>query len=110
MEASTIRLKALRPDGEIAEADFDFGKADISTDLAEGDLLVKLLCVSADPFQRGRMKMAASGYTEIMSGFVSGEVIASKNAEWPVGALFGGYRPYKTVQIISAKKLPGSGI
>ena len=107
MEASTIRLKALRPEGEITEADFDFATAKISTDLAEGDILVRLQCISADPFQRGRMKMADSGYTDIMSGFVSGEVIESKNAEWPVGALFGGYRPYKTVQIITAKETAG---
>jgi NADPH-dependent curcumin reductase CurA len=67
--------------------------------LEEGQVLVQLKCISADPYLRGRIKPSGefkAGAT--MSGFVSGKVIASNNSKWKENDLFGAALPFTTVQ------------
>lgn len=101
----TIRLKSLRPEGTISEDDFVFGIEELNQVLQAGEVLFKLLAISADPFQRGRMKSAEGKYDEIMSGFVAGQVVESNNAQFPQGALIAGYRPYRTFQILKSSEM-----
>ena len=56
----------------------------------EGEVLVKVACLSLDPYQRGRMRDAASysapvGLNEVMTGGTVGEVVASHNPHLKVG-------------------------
>lgn len=85
-------------------------------DLAEGSILIKLLGVSPDPYMRGRMRtdspLAAKGSSSMamtlndaVTAFVVGEVVASRNDKWPVGATFGASLPIQTVQVVTAKQM-----
>ncbi len=55
-----------------------------------GEVLVRVIYLSLDPYQRGRMRDAASyaaavGLNEVMTGGTVGEVVASHNASFKVG-------------------------
>ena len=82
--------------------------------LKQGDVLLKVLCMSADPYQRGRIR-SINGLTglkreqngpEPMTGFVSGKVLASRSAKWRAGDLFGGYLPLTTVAVVNLEAKP----
>jgi NADPH-dependent curcumin reductase CurA len=81
--------------------------------LQSGEVLVKLLCLSADPYQRGRVKsvnpLGSDGQGEekeakVMRGFVCGKILASNHSEWQVGDLLGGSLGYTSVQVINVEK------
>lgn len=77
-----------------------------SENLQEGDMLVRLLVLSADPFLRASIKSGGFNHAgEVMSGFVAGKVLASKNAKRVEGDLFGSKLPISTVQIVTADAL-----
>ena len=73
--------------------------------LIKGEVLLKILCMSVDPYLRGGIK-SINGLTgaanepcpRVMSGFVAGIVIASNDAAWAVGDRFGAHLPFATVQ------------
>jgi NADPH-dependent curcumin reductase CurA len=76
--------------------------APAEADVPPGGLLVRLLCLSADPYLRAGF--AARGGRkpgEALSGFVSGEVIASRSSLWRAGELFGAHLPFCTVQVVA---------
>src|SRR6202023_3355151 len=78
-----------RPPGEPAESDFRIEEAPIP-EPRHGEVLVKVLYLSLDPYQRGRMRDAASyaasiGLNEVMTGGTVGEVVKSANAHFKVG-------------------------
>merc|ERR1711991_100864 len=100
VEVHSIRLRALRPEGALVEDDFivEKGPLDVET-LEDGHIFVKLLAMSADPFQRGRVKTEES-LLKVMQGFVAGEVLASKSDAWKPGAFFGGALPYRSHQVV----------
>ncbi len=55
-----------------------------------GEVLVKVHYLSLDPYQRGRMRDAASyaspvGLGEVMTGGTVGEVVASQHPDFKVG-------------------------
>ena len=70
-------------------------------------ILVELLCLSADPYMRGRMKGGPGGFVagKPLLGYVAGRVIESKVDGWVAGDLLGAMLPYVTVQAISKAKL-----
>jgi NADPH:quinone reductase len=80
--------------------------------LKKGEVLVKLLCLSADPYQRGRIKsenpLGGDGVKEqeatVMAGFVVGKVLASNDSGWSAGDVFGGSLPYTTIQVVNMGK------
>ncbi|MGZ5911510.1 MAG: NADP-dependent oxidoreductase, partial [Reyranella sp.] len=78
-----------RPPGEPAESDFRVEEAAVP-EPKHGEVLVKVLYLSLDPYQRGRMRDAASyaaavGLNEVMTGGTVGEVVASHNPHFKVG-------------------------
>ena len=80
---------AARPQGEAKESDFRFFTKETS-EPAEGQVLVKNLWMSLDPYMRGRMDESKSYATsqkldDVMIAGTAGEVVASKNKEFAVG-------------------------
>ena len=78
-----------RPPGEPTESDFRIEEAPVP-EPKHGEVLVKVLYLSLDPYQRGRMRDAASysapvGLNEVMTGGTVGEVVASHNPHFKVG-------------------------
>lgn len=63
-----------------------------SSDLKDGEFIVKTKWVSVDPYLRGVLRTHPVG-TPLVSGSV-GEVIASKNAGFPAGSHVQGYWPW----------------
>ena len=75
-------LLARRPTGEPSEADFTFSEATLE-DPDPGQILLRTLWLSLDPYMRGRMSDRKSyspsvGIGEVMVGGTVSEVIASK--------------------------------
>jgi len=78
-----------RPPGEPAESDFRVEEVAMPAP-KHGEVLVKVAYLSLDPYQRGRMRDAASyaspvGLGEVMTGGIVGEVVASNNPRFGVG-------------------------
>ena len=82
MENQRIVL-ASHPEGWVSEQNFELQKASVPKP-AEGEVLVKNLWLSLDPYMRGRMSKAKSYVKgvevgEVMVGQTAGEVVESKN-------------------------------
>ena len=78
-----------RPPGEPAESDFRVEEVPMP-EPRHGEVLVRTIYLSLDPYQRGRMREAASyaaavGLGEVMTGGIVGEVVQSQNAQFKVG-------------------------
>ena len=78
-----------RPPGEPVESDFRVEEAAMP-EPRHGEVLVKVHYLSLDPYQRGRMREAASyaapvGLGEVMTGGIVGEVVKSEHAGFKVG-------------------------
>ncbi len=88
--STEIHLKR-RPSGMPVPGDFAFVDNDLA-DPGEGQVLVRNLYISVDPYMRGRMnegKGYAAGYTlnEVMYGGAIGRVVASRNPDFSEGDL-----------------------
>lgn len=82
-------LLAHRPEGEVQESDFKIVETPIPQ-LQDGQVLVKNIYLSLDPYMRGRMSAARSYASpveigQVMVGATVGEVVESKNAEFKPG-------------------------
>ncbi len=80
---------AARPDGEPKPSDFRLVEADVPAP-AEGELLLRTLWLSLDPYMRGRMSAAKSyaepvAIGEVMVGGTVCEVAASRHAKFKAG-------------------------
>jgi NADPH-dependent curcumin reductase CurA len=78
-----------RPPGEPAESDFRVEEVPMP-EPKHGEVLVKVAYLSLDPYQRGRMRDAASyaapvGLGEVMTGGTVGAVVTSNNPRFAVG-------------------------
>jgi NADPH-dependent curcumin reductase CurA len=78
-----------RPPGEPAESDFRVEEAAVP-EPGPREVLVRVVYLSLDPYQRGRMRDAASyaapvGLGEVMTGGVVGEVVKSNHPDFAVG-------------------------
>jgi NADPH-dependent curcumin reductase len=85
---------ARRPAGEPSEADFTFSEGTLE-DLQSGQMLLRTLWLSLDPYMRGRMsdrKSYASpvGIGEVMVGGTVSEVVASKLERFSPGDIVEG--------------------
>jgi len=88
MENQRIVL-ASHPEGWVSEQNFELQKAAVPKP-AEGEVLVKNLWLSLDPYMRGRMSKARSYVKgvevgEVMVGQTAGEVVESKNPAFKPG-------------------------
>ena len=86
---STKIVLARRPVGEPEDACFGIVHEDIPA-LGEGQILIKVLWLSLDPYMRGRMNDAKSyakplEIGDIMPGETAGVVLQSRSAHYAVG-------------------------
>ena len=89
-QSREIRL-ASRPDGVPSLDNFSFATVELP-DPKPGEVLVRNLCMSVDPYMRGRMNDAKSYVPPFeigkpMEGGAVGRVIASNDEKLPVGAV-----------------------
>jgi NADPH-dependent curcumin reductase CurA len=80
---------ARRPPGEPSETDFRIEEVAVP-EPGSGQVLVRVIYLSLDPYMRGRMRDAASyaapvGIGEVMTGGTVGEVVKSNNPSFKVG-------------------------
>jgi NADPH-dependent curcumin reductase CurA len=108
---------ASRPKGAPSRANFRLVESE-TADPAEGQLLVKHLFMSVDPYMRGRMDDAKSyaapqQIDAVMGGGTVGEVIASKHPHFKVGdhvVGMGGWQLYSLSDGQGLMKVDGSKI
>jgi NADPH-dependent curcumin reductase CurA len=108
---------ASRPQGVAGPENFRLVEQEIR-EPADGEVLIKHLYLSLDPYMRGRMNDAKSyaqpqKINEIMIGGTVGEVVASKNANFKVGDHvlgMGGWQLYSLSDGRELRKLPQTGL
>jgi NADPH-dependent curcumin reductase CurA len=108
---------AARPVGEPTPDDFRLVELD-RPDPADGQIVVRMLVMSVDPYMRGRMS-AAKSYAasweigETMKGGAVGRVVESRSPDVPVGALVLADAAWRDVAVLDARhvrvlpELPG---
>lgn len=102
-------LLAQRPQGWVKETDFSIVERPLPT-LAEGQVLVRTIFLSLDPYMRGRMnawKSYAPGVElgQVMVGGTVGEVTESRNPAFKPGDLVLGYAGWQEYGISDGKDL-----
>jgi NADPH-dependent curcumin reductase CurA len=100
---------ARRPEGALDPSVFRLEQTTLP-DPADGEVLVRALWLSIDPYMRGRVSAARSYAAPIevgepMIGGAVGEVIASRHANFPVGARVVGYLGWQEHALMPAKFL-----
>ena len=82
-------ILANRPDGYPVESGFELVESSIP-DPVEGEILVRTIYLSVDPYMRGRMNVSQKSYAspvgdrEVITGGVVGEVVKSKHDQFQV--------------------------
>lgn len=90
------------PQGLPSAGDFEVRESPITDELKDGEVLVKNLYMSVDPYMRGRMSGRRTYVDpfplgEVLTGGAVGKVVASKRKDFPVGGLvihFSGWRRF----------------
>ena len=108
MRSREIRL-ASRPQGAPVPADFELAEVEVA-DPGEGEVLVRNHLVSVDPYMRGRMNDAKSyvppfAIGEPLTGGALGEVIASGDPRWQVGAQVVHDLGWREVALVEGRRL-----
>src|SRR6202044_3317169 len=98
---------AARPVGMPKRSDWKCAAEPIP-DLADGQLLIKILYVSLDPAMRGWMNEGRSyippvGIGEVMRSFSAGEVVASNDPDITVGEHVGGLLGAQEYAVVNGK-------
>lgn len=109
-------LLANRPRGWVQESDFRLVESDLPA-LRDGEVLVKNLYLSLDPYMRGRMNAgksyaASAELGQVMVGGTVGVIAESKNPAFQVDDAVLGYLGWQQYGITSGQglqKLPRSG-
>ncbi|GCE26473.1 NADP-dependent oxidoreductase [Dictyobacter alpinus] len=102
-------LLANRPQGWVQESDFQLVETDVAA-LRDGEVLVKNLYLSLDPYMRGRMNegksyAASSKLQEVMVGGTVGVIVESKNPNFQVDEHVLGYFGWQEYGISDGKGL-----
>ena len=100
---------ANRPVGEPAETDFRLEEAAVP-EPGPGQVLVKVLYLSLDPYMRGRMRDVASyappvELGDVMTGGTVGQVAASQASEFSVGDIVEGRLGWQEFAVVGAPLL-----
>ncbi len=108
MKTRSILLNE-RPKGLPTESTFKFTDEELP-ELQDGQVLLKALYMSVDPYMRGRMSDAKSYVPpyklhEPIAGGVVAEVTQSKNTQLPQGTVVMGNLPWQTYSISDGKGL-----
>jgi NADPH-dependent curcumin reductase CurA len=106
--AKTVMLARLIPEGIPSQEDFAIAEGPAPVCEADGDIVLQVMAMSADPYLRSGCK--SGDVPRPMSGFVAGKVIESTHADWPVGTLLGAHLPFTTVQRVSKEVIAASPI
>jgi NADPH-dependent curcumin reductase CurA len=102
VRATQVRLAA-RPVGEPADSDFEVTHDEVPAP-ADGQLLLRVVLLSLDPYMRGRMSDAESyadpvGIGEVMVGGTVCVVEESRHPDWAVGDLVLSYSGWQTHEL-----------
>ncbi len=102
-------LLARRPTGMPAADDFELVEQELAT-LREGEVLLKTLYISVDPYMRGRMSSAKSYIApyevgQPIAGGVVAEVVESANKTYKAGEVVLGNLPWQTYTVSTGKGL-----
>jgi len=102
-------LLARRPSGAPAESDFTLVEVPAPEPKA-GEVLVRVLYLSLDPYMRGRMSERASyarpvGLGEVMTGGTVGRVLASRNPDFGAGDIVEGNLGWQDYAVSGGKGL-----
>ncbi len=108
MTVSTQIRLARRPVGEPTDADFETVEAEVPP-LQDGQVLLRTLFLSLDPYMRGRMSDAESyaapvGLGEVMVGATVCEVVESRSDRRAVGDLVVAYTGWQTHAAVDARQ------
>ena len=107
MQSTQIRL-ACRPVGEPQDSDFELATAELP-DLEEGQVLLRVIYLSLDPYMRGRMS-AAKSYAapvevgDVMVGGTVCEVVASRSPSLRPGDVVLSYSGWQTHAVADARQ------
>ncbi len=103
-------LLAARPVGMVKESDFQYQESPVP-DLQDGEVLVKTTYLSLDPSMRGQMEnradyVAPLNIGDVMRAGGTGEVVASKHDEYPVGTKVQGTFGMQTYCVSDGRNAP----
>ncbi|MGY1815787.1 NADP-dependent oxidoreductase [Blastococcus sp. SYSU D00820] len=109
-------LLAARPHGEPTPADFELVEVE-RPDPTEGQVVVRMIAMSVDPYMRGRMRLGPSYAApwevgEVMRGGAVGRVVESRAPDVPEGALVLTDAAWRDVAVLDAaavRQLPALG-
>ncbi|OAT85065.1 NADP-dependent oxidoreductase [Bacillus sp. MKU004] len=98
-----------RPEGMPEESDFLYKEVDVPHP-SQGEVLIKTLYLSVDPYMRGRMSDAKSyvepfRLNEALSGGVVGEVMESKSEQFKQGDFVVGMLPWQEYSLAGEKEV-----
>ena len=100
--SKTLTLKAPVLSGIPSSSDFIVTSEPMPKLELDGAILVKLTSLSADPYMRSGLKTNAAGSK--IGGFVTCEVISSKNESYKPGEMYGAWLNFTTHQIVEPSK------
>lgn len=107
-DANRQILLAAKPAGMPKESDFELHESPLPSP-GRGEVLVRALYLSVDPYLRGRMSPAGSGKGlqpgEVMSGGVVGEVVASNDPRCAAGDIVEGMLGWQEFAAAPARSL-----
>ncbi|MRG85109.1 NADP-dependent oxidoreductase [Salinibacillus xinjiangensis] len=114
MENEQILLKS-RPTGMPTETNFEYRQVPIK-EPKQGEVVIRTLYLSVDPYMRGRMSTAKSyvapfEVNEVISGGIVGEVVQSKSDSLQVGDKVTGmlgWQKFNTVDASTVRKVDDS--
>lgn len=100
---------ASRPEGMVSESDFRL-EEEVLRDIEEGEVLLKTLYLSVDPYMRGRMSDRKSyadpvGIGEVMTGEIVARVEGSRNSKYHAGAIVAARLGWQEYAICDGKGL-----
>ena len=100
---------ASRPVGMVSESNFRLEEEEVRR-LEDGEVLVRALYLSVDPYMRGRMNDRKSyadpvGIHEVMTGEIVGRVEQSKHSVFQTGDIVAGHLGWQEYAISSGKGL-----
>ncbi len=108
MNSQQIHL-ASRPSGMPTQENFKLVEVELPA-IQDGEVLVRNTWMSVDPYMRGRMVVSDSYIApfeidEVLEGGAVGEVIESKNADFPVGAKVSNLSGWRTTFVSDGNDL-----
>lgn len=106
MDNLQVRLRA-RPDGEPADSDFSIGVSSTPTP-GEGELLLRTIYLSLDPYMRGRMNGVRTYVDpvelgDVMPGETVCEVVESQHEDFEQGDIVLSWSGWQTFSVQKAK-------